>query len=1058
MQLFRNRYLKLAVEFLSIAFAGVVILSLLLIWRLSSGPINVGFLSYKIEKILGDKGRDIETNIGSTVLSWNKDDQSLLIEAKDVNFYSIPNNQVSFLNLERVGLNFDISDLIIGTLRPTKVIIFKPTMELVRDQNNKLTFALGTADPNTKQAENSRPIEQLKRTLDINGPLSKLKEFMIYDATVKIDDMVMERTWILPNIDIDFGVEDARLVGQAKFQADITNKPTDFDADIILDLIDESGQISFSFSELSLASIAELSPRFQKIAGFDLPLSGSVTMRVRDRKLDGKVNFDVYSQGGMMQLPINDLKPLKLTGGEFNGYYDLNSRTFAIDKLSTSIPNIDSDKAAALNGQVVAVLDEDKEKFGTKIKLSLVLEGLTAPSLAVYWPTTAASDARDWITTNIPKANISKATLDLEGYAHKDEILEFDASKVSGMIELQNAEVHYRAPMPPATDVKAISTYDQNGFDITIEAGQVDNIKLKHGQVQIKGLKDTDQILSLDLDIESPIADALNLINSEPLKLIDKSSVKGKKINGHAETNLKMSFPLLKELAFENIDLLSTAKLTKVEIPNVYDEIDLLDGYLDLKADQKSLDLTGVGEVGLSQKSINYHENFSSAADLNQTISLKGFFSVPDIEKLGIPSFKGLTGGVDADLTYQEYNKKKASGATSSLIADVDLMKANLNISALGYTKAADVPGTAKAIIDLQHKTPLAIRDFKINATGLSANGTIGFNSAGALKNIHVKQLKLPGTDLMLNAEDLRKDKNGKDPGWQAELRGSSLNLKPILKAKSDDDDEKMITRPVNMKLALSNVYIAKDSPLKNLKGQMLHNGNVWNHAQITGEANPGLLDIKIIPSGGGRIFTILSDNAGSFLRAADLFETVRGGTISVSGKIDDQKQDHPMDIDVKMTKFKVVNAPVLTKILSLASLTGILDLLSGQGLVFDKLTGKITENKNVLLVDKVEAYGSSLGMNVDGTINLDTDQMDLDGTIIPANALNTGLSSIPVLGAILTGKDREGIFAGKFSIEGDMDNPDVSVNPLSSIAPGILRDFFDAISGGGSSSDLKKD
>jgi hypothetical protein len=56
---------------------------------------------------------------------------------------------------------------------------------------------------------------------------------------------------------------------------------------------------------------------------------------------------------------------------------------------------------------------------------------------------------------------------------------------------------------------------------------------------------------------------------------------------------------------------------------------------------------------------------------------------------------------------------------------------------------------------------------------------------------------------------------------------------------------------------------------------------------------------------------------------------------------------------------------------------------------------------------------------------------------------LNSALCEIPLFGAIITGPKCEGISGMTFAIQGSMDRPEVIVNPLSMLAPGIFRDIF---------------
>ena len=53
-------------------------------------------------------------------------------------------------------------------------------------------------------------------------------------------------------------------------------------------------------------------------------------------------------------------------------------------------------------------------------------------------------------------------------------------------------------------------------------------------------------------------------------------------------------------------------------------------------------------------------------------------------------------------------------------------------------------------------------------------------------------------------------------------------------------------------------------------------------------------------------------------------------------------------------------------------------------------------------------------------------------------------MGNIPIIGTILTGTEEgSGIFAATYKMKGSLENPEVKVNPLSALAPGIFRNLF---------------
>ncbi|SVB93545.1 uncharacterized protein METZ01_LOCUS246399, partial [marine metagenome] len=187
----------------------------------------------------------------------------------------------------------------------------------------------------------------------------------------------------------------------------------------------------------------------------------------------------------------------------------------------------------------------------------------------------------------------------------------------------------------------------------------------------------------------------------------------------------------------------------------------------------------------------------------------------------------------------------------------------------------------------------------------------------------------------------------------------------------------------------------------------------------------------------------IASENAGAVLRAIDLTDDVVGGTLRLQGTFLDDERDNPLVGELTIKDFHVVNAPPLAKLLTIATLTGALELLGGQGLPFDRMHAPFRYQNKKLLLNKARANGLSLGLTIDGEINLDNHTIDLSGTIIPAYVLNSIVGHLPVIGDILTGGDGEGVFAATYRAQGPLKDAAITVNPLTALAPGILRDLF---------------
>ena len=192
----------------------------------------------------------------------------------------------------------------------------------------------------------------------------------------------------------------------------------------------------------------------------------------------------------------------------------------------------------------------------------------------------------------------------------------------------------------------------------------------------------------------------------------------------------------------------------------------------------------------------------------------------------------------------------------------------------------------------------------------------------------------------------------------------------------------------------------------------------------------------------GVRTFRFEADDAGATLKAFGLYDQIRGGKMVIYGEPIRGIYDRNLVGLAEITNFRVVKAPVLAKLLGSMSLPGVSQLLNNEGIVFSKLESRFDwvyrPNGGVLVLKEGRTSGNSLGLTFDGTFDQRVGQVDVSGTIIPLSTLNKALSSIPVLGDILGGAG--GMFAATYTMKGKGDEPEIKVNPLSVLAPGILR------------------
>ena len=138
--------------------------------------------------------------------------------------------------------------------------------------------------------------------------------------------------------------------------------------------------------------------------------------------------------------------------------------------------------------------------------------------------------------------------------------------------------------------------------------------------------------------------------------------------------------------------------------------------------------------------------------------------------------------------------------------------------------------------------------------------------------------------------------------------------------------------------------------------------------------------------------------------------------------------------------------APALAQILTLGSLQGIADTLSGEGISFESLELKSNTKNDVITIEDLYLSGPAVSILISGYIEKKK-LISLKGTLVPATTINRTISSIPLIGNILVGKKiGEGVFGVSFKIKGPPKNLKTTVNPVKTLTPRFITRTLEKI------------
>ncbi len=184
----------------------------------------------------------------------------------------------------------------------------------------------------------------------------------------------------------------------------------------------------------------------------------------------------------------------------------------------------------------------------------------------------------------------------------------------------------------------------------------------------------------------------------------------------------------------------------------------------------------------------------------------------------------------------------------------------------------------------------------------------------------------------------------------------------------------------------------------------------------------------------------IYSDLTRPLLSDYSFFNGLSGGKLLFTSIIDNTKSTSKLKIE----NFKVINAPGVIKLLSLADLGGLADLAEGEGLSFDILEIEMEKNNSFLKLNEILALGPSMSVLMEGYQDKNG-VTSIRGTLVPAKTLNNIISKIPVIGNIVIPKEvGEGLFGISFKMKGPLGKIKTTINPLRTLTPRFIQKIID--------------
>ena len=1019
------------------AIAAVLILAAAFaIWRLMQGPVELNWLAPYVEAGLQRSGIGFNVALSGVRIGIDRNTHQLELRAENVRLSRRDGEPLA--QFPEMAAGFALGALLQGRLAPTALVIEDPVLHLVRYAGGAISAQIGgdrTPDLGP------RVLERLAGPPEPGAPLARLHRITIRGATVFVDDRGSGRTWRIDRVDIAVDRSRKGARGDVSFAVPLRDTTPELHASYRFLARRKLLDLDLAIDGVKPDRLPPLIPELVQLRHIAAPVSGTLQTRIdlargeaQGSRLDlalgqGHIYSDWLPAGGV-----------RVDGGELRATYAPEKNEVRVTRLAI---DLGGGTRLALHGTVGGVTPALVAPSAAA-HLSRHLTGhftaaLTHAPLARFaalWPPAFFPGARKWTLANVRDGVLDEGAvqiaLDLDPDLHTANLV-----SAQGRLRYHGLTVTYLDGLPPVKKVDGTAAFAGDRLVVTPTAGVLRGLRVVGGSMTVSGLAEQNQWMTIDLGVVGSVKDALQVIDSRPLRYAHKIGLDPARIGGRADTRLHFRFPLFADLKLAAIDYGAKATITGASIPDLAFGYGIRDGRFALDLDRNGARLKGNGlfaEIPAKLRAtLRFHAKSGPHAMFRIGMTLDsaaqrrlGFDIAPD----------RVRGPIGIDATYAAFAAERGE-ATATL----DLRDATLSIPEAGWKKPQGQPGSARVVLDMANQKIARIRQITVSAAGLDGRMTAVLApdrksiAAVAIGRLLIGSNELSGT--------VSRRPGG---GWRADIHAMRADARHLLHdaltaAPSPD------TPPLAVNLQIDRLVLGKSRELRRVSAHLFRIGGIWRSGEIAGRFPDGHELSLQFGAHSGRSLMLQSDDLGDTLKLLGIADNVVGGTLQLHGELSEVDGRRVLHAHVDGRNYVVTRTSMLTRLLALPSLTGLASALSGSGLPFLDLRGDIVFSPGRLMLERLLAYGESLGVTARGWVDTARDRLGLEGTVAPAYALNSILGNVPIIG-LLFGGGSQGLFAADYRLSGSSADPQVSVNPLSALAPGFLRQLFEPFVG----------
>lgn len=687
------------------------------------------------------------------------------------------------------------------------------------------------------------------------------------------------------------------------------------------------------------------------------------------------------------------------------------------------------------------------------IELQAQIEGtLDARTVTAVWPMGLGEGARSFLDHTLVAGRVTDTVARLDIRPSDFAAGQFRNEAVDVRFNVTGGEMRFLSTMSPVTAARGAGILRGNSFEITVPDARINGLVITNGRVELPRFKPKGAMATISARVEGNARNILEVLAQEPLNLDERLPVDIATATGRGVVNLRLQRPMLGEVPFEDWRFSIDGMVRDFAGNMSTRRVALSQGQLQVRGDQNAIVVSGPIRAGASAiDEVRWTEHIGRPGRASSEYQISGDFDADDLERLGYSVARYARGRVGVTITGQGRGFD-----VDNAHLDIDLTHAAVTDPWAFWNKRAGQTASLQLDVERQRDGILALNNIEARGAGVYAQGRMRIDRSERIMEVDLPRLVLEGrSDARLTAT------RAADNGLDVNVRGALFDAAPFMGSSHDERPATAIAPtaadpPLRASVVVDRLKMRGGATLSNAQVSLYTDRGAIQRLSAEGRApSGGAFSLLINPPDAPGRLRLRSDDGGFAVAAITGADNVVGGTASADG---DWRAGLPSRarFNVRLRDFQVVRLPAMARLLSSAgSLTGLVEMLNGDGIGFSALDAEMSYANDRLTFTEGRMAGPSLGLTGAGAYNLERDNLDIDGVIAPSPGLNLSLlGEVPVIGDLLVSRRGEGLFGMTYSINGPAGQPRVGVNPVSALTPGILRRIFEPVqrdnSGGG--------